>query len=201
MVTKDYFLAKDTLEKNKYLIISGNPGVGKTTLSDILIYDYIKEDYELNIVYDSIKEIEETLKNDESKQVFYFDDFLGHTQAEINKAKSTDSILIRLLTRIQKHSNKYIILNTRKFILSPYLEESERLRNFNPLKAETQIELYSYSYGIKRRILDNHILESNLKEELKQVLIGLAPFICQHINFTPRTVSYTHLTLPTKRIV
>lgn len=190
VVTKDYFLAKDTLEKNKYLIISGNPGVGKTTLSDILIYDYIKDDYELNIIYDSINEIEETLKNDDSKQVFYFDDFLGHTQAEINKAKSTDSILIRLLSRIQKHSNKYIILNTRKFILSPYLEESERLRNFNPLKAETQIELHSYTYGIKRRILDNHILESDLREELKQELVRLAPFICQHINFTPRIIEF-----------
>jgi|GEM_PF-317378 len=190
VVTSDYFKAKASLKTNKFIIISGNPGVGKTTLSDMLIYDFIKDDYQLNIIYENIKEIENTLKLDESKQVFYFDDFLGHTAAEISKLKSTDSVLIRLLSRIEKQKNKYVILNTRKFILSPFLDESEKLRNFNLLKAETQIELVYYTYGIKRKILDNHILESDLNNDLKIILYKLAKTICLHSSFTPRIIEF-----------
>ncbi|MBD0833359.1 ATP-binding protein [Aestuariibaculum sediminum] len=190
VVTRDFYLAKNTLEKNKFLILTGEPGVGKTTLSDMLIYNYIKNDYEVNIVYESIKEIEDTLRLDDSKQIFYFDDFLGHTYAEIYKSKSAESMLIKIINRIENSKNKLLILNTRKFILASFLEDSERLREFNPLRAEAKVELLSYSYGAKRRMLDNHLLESGLNEEQLRVIKELAPFICNHSNFMPRIIEF-----------
>jgi len=151
VVTRNFYDAKNVIKKNNFIILTGEPGVGKSTLSDMLIYNYIKDGFQLNIIYDSIKEIEDTLKSDASKQVFYFDDFLGHTQ---------------------------------------FLEESERLRNFDPLRAESRIELLAYSYGVKRRMLDNHISESELTEDQKTIITNLASFICSHNNFTPRIIEF-----------
>ncbi|WP_417876825.1 hypothetical protein [Winogradskyella sediminis] len=188
--TQNFHKAKYILNKNKFIIITGEPGVGKSTLSDMMIYDFIKDDYQLNIIYDDIKEIEINLLDDNSKQVFYYDDFLGHTQAEILKSKSAENALIRIISRIENLNNKFLILNTRKFILTSFLDESERFREFNPLRSEAKIELQSYSYGIKRRMLDNHILESELSIEQIDVIKKLAPKICQHDNFTPRIIEF-----------
>lgn len=188
--TQSFHKAKYILNKNKFIIITGEPGVGKSTLSDMMIYDFIKDDYQLNIIYDDIKEIEINLLDDDSKQVFYYDDFLGHTQAEILKSKSAENALIRIISRIENLNNKFLILNTRKFILTSFIDESERFREFNPLRSEAKIELQSYSYGVKRRMLDNHILESELSSEQVNVIKKLAPKLCQHDNFTPRIIEF-----------
>lgn len=190
VITKDFYKAKLSLEKNRFIILTGEPGVGKSTLSDMLIYNYIKDDYQLNIIYDDIKDIEFNLIDDDSKQLFYFDDFLGHTQEEINKSKSAENALIRIISRIEDLKNKFLILNTRKFILNSFLEDSERFRKFNPLRSETKIELVSYSYSTKRRILENHILESNLDENQIKTIKNLAHRICSDKNFTPRIIEF-----------
>jgi len=190
VLTKDFSKAKNVLEINKFIIITGEPGVGKTFHSEMLIYNYIKEDYELTVIYDDIKEIELKLRNDNSRQIFYFDDFLGHTQAEINRSKSAETSLIRIANRIEKQENKYLILNTRKFILNTFIEESERFRDFSPLRSESKIELNSYSLGIKYKILRNHLFESELEEEQINEIKNNEDFICNHNNFTPRLVEF-----------
>lgn len=190
VLTKDFLNAKKVLEINKFIIITGEPGVGKTFHSEMLIYNYIKEDYELTVIYDDIKEIELKLKNDDSKQIFYFDDFLGSTQAEIYKSKSAETSLIKIVNRIEKLENKYLILNTRKFILNTFIEESERFRNFSPLRSESKIELNSYSLGIKYKILRNHLFESELTEEQIFEIKNKEDFICNHNNFTPRLIEF-----------
>lgn len=179
-----------TLNANKFIIITGDPGVGKTTLSEILIYRFLTKDYDLTVIYDDIKEIELTLRDDDSNQIFYFDDFLGHTQAEISKSKSAETSLLKIISRIEKAENKFLILNTRKFILNSFIEESERFKNFNPLRSETKIELLSYTYGAKRRMLDNHIEEYDLDIEKKDILKKLSFFICDHRNFSPRHLEF-----------
>ncbi|OBY65673.1 hypothetical protein LPB301_08505, partial [Polaribacter reichenbachii] len=188
--TSSFNEALRVLKQNKFVIITGEPGVGKTTVSDIIIYDFIRKEYQINIIYDSIREIEDVLKNDNSKQVFYFDDFLGHTQAEISKAKASENFIIKTLNLIEDSENKYLILNTRKFILSSVIEESERYKRRNILNYESRIEIKSYSYGVKRRILDLHILESNLDKKNLEVLNKYAHKICIHKNFSPRIIEF-----------
>lgn len=190
VLTKDFFKAKIVLEKNKFIIITGDPGVGKTFNSEMLIYNYIKDDYELTIIYDDIKDIELKIREDDSKQIFYFDDFLGHTQAEIVKSKSAESYLYKILNRIEKSKNKYLILNTRKFILNSFIEDSERFKSYNPLRAESKIEFLEYSNSIKRRILFNHINESDLEERQIELIKNLSFDIYMHKNFTPRLIEF-----------
>lgn len=188
--TFSYYQSLDIIKNNKYIILTGEPGVGKTTISDMIIYDFIKKDYEINIIYDSIREIEEAINFDNSKQVFYFDDFLGHTQAEISKSKTAENYLLKIINLIESSENKYLILNTRKFILSSFMEESQRLKQSNFLKNESQIEIITYSFGVKRRILDLHISESNLEPGILDILKQYAPYICLHKNFSPRIIEF-----------
>ncbi|WP_166384860.1 restriction endonuclease [Polaribacter sp. 11A2H] len=188
--TFSYFHSLEKLKENKFVIITGEPGVGKTTISDMVIYDFIKRDYEINIIYDSISEIEETINLDKSKQVFYFDDFLGHTQAEISKSKAAENYLLKIINLIEGSENKFLVLNTRKFILSSFLEESERLNKSDILEKESKVEVKAYSYGVKRRILDLHILESNLDLNNLNILKKHASHICFHQNFSPRIIEF-----------
>ena len=188
--TYSFYQSLDILKQNKYIILTGEPGVGKTTISDMVIYDFIRNDYQINIIYDSIKEIEESFNYDESKQIFYFDDFLGHTQAEISKSKAAENYLLKIINLIENSENKFLILNTRKFILTSFMEESERLKQSDFLKSESKIEIKAYSYGVKRRILDLHILESNLNSENLDILKEYASYICSHKNFSPRIIEF-----------
>jgi hypothetical protein len=70
------------------------------------------------------------------------------------------------------------------------LEESERFRNFKPLRGESKIVLESYSYGAKRKMLDNHLFESDIPDVLKEVVTDCAFKICDDNNFSPRYLEF-----------
>lgn len=74
--TSEHDRALQMLESLRSIIITGEPGVGKTTLADNLCLNYIIDGYELCFIEESISEAED-LFNKEKKQLFYFDDFLG----------------------------------------------------------------------------------------------------------------------------
>ena len=69
--------ARETLNKNNFVIITGEPGVGKTTTAELLLYELIIEDYELIYIYDDIKEVEKVIDENGKKQVFYLTTFWG----------------------------------------------------------------------------------------------------------------------------
>jgi energy-coupling factor transporter ATP-binding protein EcfA2 len=184
--------AKESLENNKFVIITGEPGVGKTTLAEILTYEYIAKDYTLSYVLDDIKEVEEVLTPDSSKQIIYFDDFLGSNSEEINKSKGSESRLIKILKRISKLENKLLILTTRTFILKTVIEESERLKRYGLISKTNLLELSEYDTELKKEMFQNHIEEADIESEFKEVLIqeNLRDFIVNHKNFTPRSVEF-----------
>lgn len=184
--------AQIRLSENKFIIITGVPGVGKTTLAEMLVYKYIAHGYKLTYIVDDIKEAERILTPDDSKQLIYYDDFLGSNAVEINKSKSSETILRTLLKKVQNQDNKLIILTTRSFLLNTAIEESEKLRRFNIKAKASLLELKEYSYYLKEQLLRNHIEVSELKDSLIEVLKrkDIAKFIIMHGNFSPRAVEF-----------
>lgn len=184
--------SRKALEKNKFVVLTGEPGVGKTTLAEMLVYDFIRQGYRLSYILDDIKEAESVLTPDDTKQIIYFDDFLGSNAVEINKAKGSETALRKILRRVSQMQNKLIILTTRTFLLATIESESEQLRRFN-LKAKTSLfELNEYSSEIRRQLLVNHIENSDLSEDYITILNedAIQDFIIYHRFFSPRSVEF-----------
>jgi energy-coupling factor transporter ATP-binding protein EcfA2 len=187
--------AQEVLHKNKFVIITGAPGVGKTTTAELLLYSLIKDDYELVYIYDDLRDIESKISLDDKKQVFYYDDFLGHNAVEMVKARESETALMKLIRRITSTKNKRFILTTRTFILKTAIEESEKLRHLNLIAKASTVELSEYTLDIKLKLLKNHIGESKLNTELISILNEkeIQNFIISHPNFSPRSVEFITL--------
>ncbi len=184
--------ARNFLKENKFIIITGEPGVGKTTLAEMLVYEYILDDYKLTYVYDDIKDADKALTPDDSKQIIYFDDFLGSNSVEINKAKGSETSLRKVLRRIMASNNKLIIFTTRSFLLNTAITESENLKKFNIKAKESVLRLSEYSSSVKNQLFNNHIEDCDLSSKFKAFLLSPEnqKLIINHANFTPRLIEF-----------
>ncbi len=193
--TSLFDVIRRNLAENNFVMITGEPGVGKTTLAEMLIYEYLKDDYELLFILDDIKEVERVLKNDNSKQIFYFDDFLGSNSAEINKAQGSERLLIALIRRIKRMTNKKFIFTTRSIVLNAVIQESEKFKRFSQGAGETVFLLNEYSNCHKEQLLINHIDESDIQDNLKNIILrkDIFDFIIFHQNFNPRSIEFITL--------
>jgi len=182
---------RDTLARRRYVIITGEPGVGKTTLAEMLAYQYIGEHYQMSYVTDA-KEAEAALVADTSKQVIYFDDFLGSTAVEINKAQGTQTHLLTLLTMIPKLENKFLILTTRSQLLNTAVQQSEKLRRHKLKDNASVFELKQYDEQIKANLYKNHVEEAEIDAAQKETLLSteIVEFVSNHEYFNPRAIEF-----------
>lgn len=75
---QNYTQAMRILDEHKFVIVSGVPGIGKTTLADMLLYTHLEASYQPVVIKSEVTE-GRRLFNDTARQIFYFDDFLGET--------------------------------------------------------------------------------------------------------------------------
>lgn len=185
---KSYSKAKELLKKQNVCIISGNPGVGKTTLANMLTAEYIDCNYELVKITQNISEGYKLLQEGK-KQIFIFDDFLGQTGLDIKLNKNEDSEIIKFMEYINKVKNKKMILTTRGYILNQAQEKYEELARYNFKLNEVTIELEDYSLYDKSRILYNHLYFRKIKKEyILNLLDNNIVNIIKHKNYNPRLI-------------
>lgn len=181
--------AQMILQENRYVIISGIPGIGKTTLARMLVYYYLANDYEefVNIVDDLDKACE--LYDQNKKQVFFFDDFLG-SNFFVQQSVSFENKLISFINRIKKSTNTLFIMTTREYILSDAKNYYEKLDLHNIDIAKCTIDLSNYTEIVRARILYNHLAEANMPNEFIDVLVKDKNYeqIIKHPNFNPRVI-------------
>ena len=158
--------AHKILEKENCVVISGAPGVGKTTLAEMLIWEFVIKGYEFVNISENIREAFSLYSLDPNrKQIFYYDDFLGTT----NLTKNEDSSLILFISKINKSQNKKMILTTREYILQQKRILYEKINNFDFKKCI--IDLKNYTKRIKAEILYSHLYFSELPYEYILALI------------------------------
>lgn len=112
--------ALDILKKNKYVIISGMPGIGKTSLARMLVYYLLSTKggkYEQFYFIPSYLDDFSEVFQDGVKQVFFFDDFLGNTRFDKQEI-NFDAKLITRINAVKRHPDKLFILTTREYILN-----------------------------------------------------------------------------------
>jgi len=97
--------ARKKLNADRVCIISGVPGVGKTTLAEMLLVEHLMNDWEVVTIHQNVSEGLRALQvHSDSKQVFYYDDFLGQISSGEKLAKNEDGALLQLLRAIQRPS-------------------------------------------------------------------------------------------------
>lgn len=186
--------AQKILDDSRVVVISGEPGIGKTTLAEMLLFAHLEQGFEPVVIEGGIEE-GKRLFDAQTKQIFYFDDFLGETflpeRPEL-LAKNQDSALMHFIETIRRSQASRFILTTREHILRTALTASEKLRHGSLINHRCLLELTDYSFGQKARILYNHLYFSDLPAEYKLVVLQNEFYfeVIRHRNFNPRLVEW-----------
>ncbi|MBZ6079184.1 restriction endonuclease [Microvirga sp. WGZ8] len=182
--------SRSILEKQHVLIISGPPGVGKTTLAEMLSFAYISDKWELV----AIRSLDDGFAAiiDTKKQVFLFDDFLGKIALDAGALAAKDSDLARFMKRVRNSPNARFILTTRAYIFEEARRVSEHLADQRIDISKYVLDLGVYTRRIRARILYNHLLVARTPPPYIRTLIqsGKLPSIVDHRNYNPRVVEW-----------
>ncbi|MBK6609130.1 MAG: AAA family ATPase [Leptospiraceae bacterium] len=188
--SKEYDSSIKILNSKNFLLITGEPGIGKTMLANMLTYQFLAKNFEL-IYVTEIKEAEEAYENGK-KQIFYFDDFLGAITLDLTSSRNADAAIVNFIERIRKDKQKRLILTCRTTILNQAKEKSDKLNNSNIDIANHEVKIGDYGNLDKAKILYNHIFFSNLTEELKIVFFKNEFYwkVIKHRNYNPRLIQF-----------
>ena len=191
VLTKDFNTANKVLNKEKILLITGQPGVGKTTLAEMLIIERARLNHQIYLI-NTIRDAEDVITPDNSKQLFYFDDFLGEVYYEILSGSQKESEISRFIDRIKHTPNKFIILSTRTIILEQAKAKSEKIKRSRIESGKYEIILNSYTNYDKAKILYNHLYFQRITEELFSVVVKDKFYldVIKHKNYTPRIIEF-----------
>ena len=169
VLTAHYNEAVAVLNKYGFILLTGIPGVGKSTLADMLTMKYLAEDYELFFVR-TVEEVESVYLED-AKQLFYFDDVLGKAALDLYGPNINDTPIVDLVDRVRLDKTKRLIMTSRTIIVNQAREMSEELSNSKLGIGKYEVKLSGYGKYDKARILYNHIYHSKLPEQFRQVFI------------------------------
>lgn len=192
VLTSNFDEGNVILEREKLLLITGSPGVGKTTLAEILLFEKGRQDYQLYFIK-TIREAEDVISMDDKvKQVFYFDDFLGEVYYEIISGSQKESEIAQFVDRIKHTPNKYLILSTRTVILEQAKNKSEKIKNSRVESGKYELCLDDYTKLDKAKILYNHLYFRDLRNDLIKGIIEYEFYkrIITHKNYNPRIIEF-----------
>lgn len=189
VMNDSFYSAKKILSHHNYVIISGIPGIGKTTLARMLIYDYLANGFEEFINISGDIDTAAKLYKHDKKQVFFFDDFLGASVFEDGGTGFAQKLLT-FIRQIKTNKSKAFILTTREYILAEARTHYEKMRTENIEMAKCILDVGAYTRTVKAKILYNHIANAQLPQEyiaqfLKNQNYNL---IINHHNYNPRII-------------
>jgi hypothetical protein len=178
------------LDGSHVAILTGEPGVGKTTVAEHLAMCSVAEGFDFIKIESSVEEAEDVWSPTE-KQVFFFDDFLGKNYLE-SLRRNEDSRIVGFIRRVNRSKNKRFILTSRSAVLNRGKQLTELYRINNIDKYEFELLVGRLRPLEKARILYNHIwfgmLPGTYVDEI--YLSDRYMEVVKHRNYNPRLISY-----------
>ena len=186
--------ARDLLEENQIVVICGTPGIGKTTLAELLLYAHLEQGFQPVVIQSDITDGKRLFRKG-TRQIFYFDDFLGQTflgDREDYLGRNEDVALIDFVSMVQSTENSRFILTTREHILQNAVHLSERFGQSPLFEDRCVIQLKDYSFGHRARVLYNHLYFSDLPQSYRDAMLEENFFldVIKHEHFNPRVIEW-----------
>lgn len=188
--TDSHEKALEIINEKHVLLISGEPGIGKTTLAENLCLFFASKDYEFIDIEESLSEAENVYVRGK-KQIYYFDDFLGSNYFEVIENKK-DSHIIKFIERIKNDNTKRFILTSRTNILNSGILCSSIFANKKIQNNEYMLAIEKLTLFDRARILYNHIWFSKLDESFIEEYYKEKRYkiVIKHKNFNPRLIEF-----------
>lgn len=186
--------ALEILNRDRVVIIAGSPGVGKTTLANLLLYAHLENGYQAVVIQRDIQE-GQSLFQEGMPQIFYYDDFLGATfrgDSGLALNHNEDRILIDFIAMVRSSPKARLVLTTREHILNQSLEKSERMRHSEIGDHKVILQISDYTFGQRAAILYNHLYFSELPAEYQDELLREEFYfqIIKHYKYNPRLIEW-----------
>ena len=195
--TKLFDSCIEILEKNKKIMICGDPGVGKSITSKMLTFYFAKQGYQIRYTTNGdISNLKRSLQeNRELKEVILLDDCLGQYYLKLKEWQDTE--LISLMNYINLCENKILILNSRVTVFNAAQAKYRKLREYledDKLKIKI-INMNDITLKEKANIFYNHLLKNKIPIEHYASVRRNRSYISiiNHLNYNPRIIEYvTH---------
>ncbi|EAH3125286.1 hypothetical protein D5M55_12855, partial [Listeria monocytogenes] len=143
--TDVFYQSVSYLNARNFLLIYGEPGIGKTMLGYNLAIHHLTKNKSLEIFF--LDNVEELLKvyNSDKEQFFIIDDFLGINRLN-NQLSYNESKIYRVLRRVMEDVRHKIVLISRKNI---YAEGLKTLPDLGQIVGDSYVEITSKTLSIE----------------------------------------------------
>ncbi len=178
------------LDDHGFCMLTGIPGIGKTTTARILVAHHVYHDWQGVYLASRTTEAFDAFRPDE-KQIFFYDDFLGQTSLQEKLFKNEDKQLCQLINACRKTPNtKRLVLTTREHLFEQAKQQHEVLSREGLEFAECTVSLRDYTKRIRAEILVNHLFFFGVASEVcsEFVTSGAARETLEHEHYNPRIV-------------
>lgn len=193
--TKVYDDALKCLSTNRVLFITGDPGVGKTITSKMLVLYFSAQGYSVRYTTNGadLNQLKKSLSRNKDKQeIILLDDCFG--QAYFNMKETQGSELLSLIKYVHLSANKILVLNSRVTIYQEAkVKTPELISSFENKEFRVNIiDVNQMSNCEKAKIYYNHLYFNQVDDEFWASIKDKRKYreIVTHRNYNPRIIEF-----------